>query len=166
MDAAADRTSLTAIRWGTAAALLTVCGALVGSLSGGASTPAVISHPLGLMAVALAAYAWILYPPTGSVIVSLVVFLCLVWAWAVHRAAALSLDLVAFVVLLSVAAQQQRRRFRRTHRLRQTLEDVEEEGSVKEQAIVQARQVNTSLQKKQARYTQVRSIAEQVSNLP
>lgn len=165
MDTAAEGTSLTAIRWATAAALLTVCGALVGSLSSGASTTAVLSHPLGLMAVALAAYAWVLYPPTGSVIVSLVVFLCLVWAWAVHRAFALSLDLVAFVVLQSVAAQQQRRRFRRTHRLRQTLEDVEEEGSVKEQAIVQARQVNTSLQKKHARYTQLQSIAEQLSNI-
>ena len=139
MDATADGKALTAIRWGTVAALLVVCGALVATIAGGAPTSARLTHPLGLMAVALAAYAWVLYPTTGGVIVSLVVFLCLGWAWAAQQTAVLGMDVAAFAALLGVAAFQQRHRLRRLHRLQQTLEDVEEEGSMKAQAILLAR---------------------------
>jgi diguanylate cyclase (GGDEF)-like protein len=49
--------------------------------------------------------------------------------------------------------------------MRQVLEELEEEGGVKEQATAQAQQANTGLQKKHARYTQLQAIAEQLSNM-
>jgi len=177
METAADSKSLTTIRWGLALALLVVCACLVtvitsgrpgppGAIAGaGAPAQASLAHPLALIVIALAAYAWVLYPPAGGVVVSAAVFFCLIWAWAAQQTASLSVDLAAFAVLLGVAAYQQRRRFRRLHRLRQVLEDLQEEGSVKEQAAAHARQSNAGLQKKHARYAQLQAIAEQLSNM-
>jgi len=166
IGAAADRKALLIVRWSVVLALLIVCASLVTVIAAGRSpASAALAQPLGLIMIALAAYAWVLYPPTGGVIISIVVFLCLVWAWAAQRTASLSVDLAAFAALLGVAAYQQRLRFRRLHRLRQVVEDLEEEGSVKAQAAAQARQSNASLQRKHARYVQLQAIAEQLSNI-
>jgi diguanylate cyclase (GGDEF)-like protein len=162
----ADAKSLTAVRWSVALTLLVVCASLVTVISSG-RTPASTSvvHPLGVIAIALAAYAWVVYPPAGSIVVSLVIFLCVLWAWGVLQATNLGMDLAAFAVLLGVAASQQRRQFQRFHRLRQVLDDVQEEGRMKERVVGAARQSHASLQKKHARYSQLQAIAEQLSNM-
>ena len=82
-----------------------------------------------------------------------------------QQSATLGVDAAALLVVLGPAAWQQRVRARRFRRMAQLVEDVDEERTVKEQAIAFARQTCTALQKKHSRYTQLQSIAEQLSNL-
>ncbi len=142
-----------------------MCVALASAIVG--SSPAGIGtfHALCVMAIALAAYAWVIYPTVGSVSLSLVMLVCVLWAWAARQSAALGADAAALVVILVPAAWQQRVRARRCKRMAQVVEDLDEERTVKEQAIACARQTSAALQKKHSRYTQLQSIAEHLSNL-
>ena len=144
---------------------LVVFGALVTLIVGGSAAHAGVLHTLCLISVALAAYDWVLFSTAAGVTVSLLTFICVAWAWAVRQTVALSVDVAAVGVVLGAAAWQRRRRFRRFLRVRQLVEDLEEEQTVKEQAIALARQTCDALQKKHSRYSQLQSIAEQLSNM-
>lgn len=166
--------SQTAIRWFVAFTVFVVLATLIGLITGGMQNPAAAAavpsavgliHSFGLVAIALAAYAWVLYPLTGGLLVSALVLLCLVWAWASQRVFALGMDVATLGLLLGIAAMQRRRRSRRFQRLHQVLEDLEEELTVKQQGIAIERQSRDALQKKLSRYLQLQSIAEELSNM-
>jgi len=165
MNSAIETPSVTLIRWLVAVTVLIVCAALVLSLFGRVPAPDSVLHALSLMAIAVAVYAWLLYAPAGSLVVSAGVLICLAWVWAVRQTAAPSVNLLAFMGVVSVAVWQSRRRFRRAHRMQQLLQDLEEERTVKKQGIASARQAGEALQKKLSRYAQLQSIAEQLSNM-
>lgn len=155
--------SQTAIRWTVAAALALVCVLLARGILGG--VPPEMLHALGLVAVSLTAYAWVLYPVGASWLFGLAVLVCLVWAWAARQAGALALDVSALAVLAAAATWQRARRARALHRLQQTVGDLGEELVVKEQAIAASVQTRDALQRKLSRYTQLQTIAEELSNL-
>ena len=152
------------IRWVVALALLLVCATLVTRISTGGSGPGMV-HSLCLLAVALAAYAWVLYPTAGSVTASAGVLLLTAWAWGVTQVQLVGLDVAAGLLLTGVAAFQQRRWTRRCQRMRQLLEDLGEEQAVKQQALVLANQTREALERKYARYAQLQAIAEQLSDM-
>lgn len=133
------------------------------SVLGGASPESI--HTLGLLAVAVCAYAWVLYPASVSVACSLVVLGALAWAWAVRQAGVLALDLAALLVLSAVAAVQRTFRATRLSRMQQKVDDLGEEQTVKEQAVAAAVRTREALQRKLGRYTQLQAIAEELSNL-
>ncbi len=162
MDAATPAAD-TAIRWTVAAALALVCVLLVRGIIIGASLEPL--HTLGLIAVALAAYAGVLYPVGAGALFSLAVLGCLVWAWAARLDVALALDVGALAVLATAAAWQRARRARAFHRLQQAVEDLGEELVVKEQAIAASVQTRDALQRKLSRYTQLQTIADELSHL-
>jgi len=155
----------TRIRWLVALAICLVCVALGRSLIGGPGASPDTVHTLTLFNIALAIYAWILYPPAGSLVITLVVLLCLVWAWAVRQTTTLGWELAAFGVLLGVVTWQQRLRSRRLVRMQQKLDDLREEQTVKDQAVALASQASQALHKKLSRYMQLQAIAEELSNL-
>ena len=153
------------LRWLLALATAVVCTVLVTLIIGRARLDVELIRALCLTAIALATYAWVLYPLPGSLAVSVVVFVCLQWAWAARQTWMLRWDLLAFLLLTAVAFRQHRRRGRRFHRLRQLLDDLREEQGVKAQAIALAQQTAQALQKKLARYTELQAIAEELSNM-
>lgn len=122
-------------------------------------------HPMAVLAIALAAYSWVLYPTAGSVVVSAVVLLLVAWAWGIGQAGVLGIDLMACVVLVAVSAWQRRQRLRRFLRMQQVSDDVHEERTVKDQAITSTSQTREALQKKFSRYAKLQSIAEELSNM-
>ena len=162
MDTAAAKPPA-AIRWIVAFALLLISALLVFSLLGKTKPPTV--QALALLHVALATYAWTLYPAAGSVLISLVVLACLVWAWALQQTAVLGELCAAFGALLAAATWQLQLRARRLLRIQQLLNDLTEERAVKGQAIAAASQMREALQKKLSRYTQLQAIAEELSSM-
>ena len=165
MNTASAANPFAAIRWVVAIAVFVVCAALASLILGGSAVGVETIHTLCLLTIALAAYAWVLYPIAGSVFISAAALVEVVWAWAVRQTPLLGLDLAALGFLLGVAAFQRRRRFRRFQRLEQVLDDLREERTVKGQAIALANQTCDALHKKLARYLQLQSIAETLSNL-
>lgn len=161
----------TFMRVGTALALLGISALLVTSLLHPASSlarvaptgPATATGPLGLLAVALATYAWVIYPPSGSVLISAVVTTLLLWAWAAQQVS--GVELVAFGGLVGVAVWHRRGKLRQFLRLQQVLDDLTEERTVKDQAVQVAQQTRDALQKKLSRYAQLQTIAEELSNM-
>ena len=153
-----------ALRAAVLVALVVIGTALGRTLILGVAPPAIVEI-LCLFAVALATYAWVLFPLAGSLPVTVLVAVGAGWAWAARRTAMLGWELGAAAVLLAAAAVQRRRRFRRFHRMEQLLGDITEERTVKEQAIGAASQSREALQRKLSRYTQLQTIAEELSNL-
>ena len=164
MDAAVSKPPL-AIRWIVAAALLLMCAVLAAILVSHAGVRSGSVETLLLIHIALASYAWVLYPMGASLALNLPVLLCLVWAWAARGTSMLGLELGAFSLLLAVASAQQRLRHRRRLRLIQQHDDVQEERRVKEQAIGLCAQTRDALAKKLLRYTQLQIIAEELGHL-
>ena len=165
MDAAAAAKPPLAIRWIVAGALLLICAVLAAALTGHAGLRAGTVETLLLIHIALAAYAWVLYSTGASLVLSLPVFCGLVWAWAARRTSMLGWELMAFSLLLAVAAWQQRWRQRRHLRLSQQLDDLQEERRAKDQTISLCAQTRDALAKKLSRYTQLQTIAEELGNL-
>ena len=166
--------SQTAIRWVVAFTVFVVTATLISLIISSAQSPVAaeavpasigLIHSLGLVAIALAAYSWVLYPMAGGTLVGGLVLLCLVWAWASQRAFTLAEDVATLVLLLGIAAIQRRRRSRRFQRFQQVLEDLDEELTVKQQGIAMESQSRDALQKKLSRYLQLQSIAEELSNM-
>ncbi len=157
--------SLPLIRWLTAIAVAAVGAALVICLLGGHRVPMETIRALGLLALALTAYVWVLYPPPASILVSIAVFVGLQWAWAARSPWGLRWDLAAFAMIIGVGATERRRRQIRFKRMQQLLDDLHEEQTVKEQAIAAAHQTSQGLQKKFSRYTQLQAIAAELSNM-
>ena len=153
------------LSWLVALAAVFACVVLGQSLLGHAEAAARTAPTLAAMLVALATYAWGLYPVAGSLGVSAGALVCLAWAWAVLQMAGLGWALAAFGVLAGTAVWQRRLRDGRLHRLRRTLEELRGQQTVKRQAIALAGQTADALQKKLARYTQLQAIAEALSNL-
>jgi len=120
---------------------------------------------LTLLLIALAVDASVLCPLAGSLAATGVSLLGLGWAWAALQAPALGWQMAAAGPLFGAAVWQRRLRDRRLHRLRQTLDDLQEQHTVRRQAIALAGQTSEGLRKKLARYTQLQSIAEELSNL-
>jgi diguanylate cyclase (GGDEF)-like protein len=118
---------------------------------------------LCLLIIACATSAWLLYPLAGSVAVNAIALIPLLWAWAARQVPG-GMP-AAFGVLGGVAVWQRRRRWRERHRMQQVVDDLGEERRVQEQAVAQARQTRDALQKKLARYTQLQTIAESLSNV-
>jgi len=142
-----------------------VCAALTTAILKPSPVSVGTLQTLCVMAIALAAYACVIYPLAGGLTLSLVMLVCVLWAWAAQPHATLGVDAASLLVMLGTAVWQQRRRGRRFKRMAQLVDDLEEERTVKEQAIAFARQTCVALQKKHSRYTQLQSIAEQLSNL-
>jgi diguanylate cyclase (GGDEF)-like protein len=153
------------MRWAVALALLVVCAIQAACVLTGVAGYTSLVQTLGLMTMALATYGWVLYPVVGSVTLSLLAFLSLAWSWAARPAPTLWAQMVTFGILLAAAVWQRRQRARRFQWLQQKLEDLTEEEAVKEQAIATASQAREALQKKLSRYTQLQTIAEELSNL-
>jgi diguanylate cyclase (GGDEF)-like protein len=165
MDTAATVKPPPAIRWIVALTLVVACAILATFLVGGSRAQTDTVHTVCLLTIALAAYVWVLYPTGGSLVVTSVVLVCLVWAWAARQAPALGADIAACGILVSAAAWRRRRRDRRLQRMQQILDDLDEERTVNEQAIALAGQTREALQKKLSRYTQLQTIAEGLSDL-
>jgi diguanylate cyclase (GGDEF)-like protein len=87
------------------------------------------------------------------------------WAWAAQQRATLGFEMVVLGILLATSVTQQRRRARRLKRLAQLVEDLDEERTVKDQAVATASQMCEALEKKLGRYTQLQSIAQELSNM-
>lgn len=117
------------------------------------------------MLTAVTAYGWVVYGRAGSLVAGLAGLVFVAWAWAAGQTAALSADVLALFALSAAAAWQQRRRGRRFTRMTQLLEDLDEERTVKEQAIAFAEQTREALQRKHDRYAQLQLIAEALSNM-
>ena len=165
MERAAIDRSLTRLRWVVALTTLVVWFTLVTFVSGASHLRVGVLHPLCLMAVALATYAWVFYPTAWSLVVTAAVFIPLLWGWSAGRMPSLGIDAGAFALLVGVAVVQRRRRTRRFKQMRQLVDDLREEWTVKGQAIELAHQVSDALRKKLSRYTQLQTIAEELSNL-
>lgn len=153
-----------ALRWLLAFALLGGCALLAASIVG-TYPNGEVTQILCLLLIILATYSWVIYPMPGSVTVSILMCVCLMWAWAVQQRATLGVEIVVLGILSSTSIVQQRRRARRLQRLQQIVEDLEEERTVKDQAIALANHTCEALDKKLARYTQLQSIAEELSNM-
>ncbi len=164
MDALPPTSSLTGLRWTVVGATLGVCAALMTLLTRSVSAPLAI-ETLGLLALGLVVYASMLLPIAAGVVISLVVGVTLVWAWAVNGGGLLGRQVLLLAVLLVAAGWERRRRTRRALRLQQVIEDFAEEQTAKEQAITLANQNRDALQKKLARYTQLQSIADALSGM-
>ena len=153
------------VRWLLTLAVAVTCLALGRTLLGGAGAAAGVVPTLTLLLVALAVDAWVLCPLAGSLAATGVSLLGLGWAWAALQAPALGWQMAAAGPLVGAAAWQRRLRDRQLHRLRQALDDLQEQHTVRRQAIALASQTSEGLRKKLARYTQLQSIAEELSNL-
>lgn len=139
---------------------------LFGSLILSAKTdPIARILPLSLILIALAAASWQVFSLATGVALNVLVFLCLAWGWGASQNGLLGLALSADGVLLCTGVWRRRFQFRRQQRMRQVLDDVEEECTVKDQAICVAQQMRDALQKKLVRYTQLQTIAEGLSGL-
>ena len=165
MSTARISQSLPWIRWMTAIAIAAVAVALVVCLLAGPRVPIATIQALGVLTLALSAYAWALYPPPVSAVVSLLVLAGAQWVWAARQPWGTRWDLAAFAIIIGVAAAERRRRQIRFKRMRQLLGDLREEQTVKEQAITTAHQISQGLQKKLNRYTQLQMIAAELSNM-
>lgn len=146
-------------------AIAAVCLALGLLIRGPGPAPLELFLVLSLMGMALAIYVWGLYPMAGAASISAVVALCLLWGWAVQQRAELGMTMAAFGLLVAAAIVQRRRRAKRFLQMSQLLDDLEEDRTVKNQAIRLAQQTRENLQKKHARYQRLQSIAEELSNL-
>ncbi len=144
---------------------LVLLGACAGLLTGGFRAPQDQLHTVFLLLVALSVYLWVLAPTVASGALTALVAACLIWISAARHLPLLGWQLAALVVLMGAAMWQTRRRFARLQRLQQALDDAREERTVKDQAIHLAAQTRDALQKKLARYTQLQTIAEELSNL-
>lgn len=153
------------MRASAAAAVLVVCGGLLAVVLTQGAAQASLAHSLALLAVALCAYGWVLFPTAGAAVASLLLLVCLSWAWAALQLGQLGLDLTAGALLVAVAAYKRRGRARWHQRMAQVLDDLEEERFVKEQALALAGQTRETLQKKYERYAQLQAIAEQLSSM-
>ncbi|MBI3011970.1 MAG: hypothetical protein HYY58_05735, partial [Candidatus Omnitrophica bacterium] len=161
----------TLMRVATALALSAVCALLVtlllsgppGAQPFGMRQTIALVESLCLITMGLAIYAWAVYPPAGSLLISAVVLICLLWAWALRKAS--GLDLAAFGLLVGAAVWQQRRRPRQFLHMQQAIGDLNEERTVKDQAIAAASQTREALQKKHSRYAQLQTIAEALSQM-
>ncbi len=165
METAAINQSLTKLRGMLVLAHLAVWSALVTSLTRGSPRPLDLIQTLSVLAIALSAYSWVLYPTAASILVSVVVLLGLAWAWGVGGSGILGVDLLVCIILLPVSAWQRRARSRRLVRMQQVSGDVQEERTVKDQAIAVTAHTREAMQKKFSRYAQLQSIAEELSNL-
>jgi|GEM_PF-1125724 len=157
---------LTLIRWVVALTNLAICVVLIVSILHPVSGHPQFIPTLSLIAIALCAYAWVLFPTGGSILVSVIVLLSLIWLWGAQGGnRALGINVAVLVLLLTVAAVQQRSRARRFKRFQQLLDDLAEEQTVKDQAIAFATQTKDALQRKHSRYTQLQAIADELSGL-
>ena len=154
MDTTPTTPPLTGLRWTVVFATLGICVALITILTR-ASLASPFIETLGLLALTLVVYGWMLLPITVSMVTSVIVGVTLAWAWALDGRGVLGWQLLLFVLLVSVAGWERRRRAGRVLRLQQILEDFAEEQTAKEQAIALTHQNRNALQKKLARYTQL-----------
>ena len=85
METASSPTAPTALRWIIAPSLLAGCVGLIVLLGPTTQASAAMVHTLGLVLIAFTAYASVLYPLAGSLFFSVVVLVCLLWAWAIRQ---------------------------------------------------------------------------------
>jgi diguanylate cyclase (GGDEF)-like protein len=145
--------------------VILVAGALVRSLGAGADAQPPPAHALGLLLIAIATYAWGIFRVIGGVVISLVAWIVLAWAWAIRPTPVLGAEVAACSVLVAAAAVTRRRRLRRMARLAQVVEDLGDEQTANEQALAAAGATREALRKKLSRYTQLQTIAEELSHL-
>ena len=126
---------------------------------------ALLLHTVSLIVIALAAYAWVLYPLAGSAAISVLALVAVSWAGGVAGDRLLGWDVAVLAVLVGVAAFQQRRWGRRFQRLEQVVDDLNEERVLKEQALAAATQAREAMRKKHGRYAQLQAVAERLSSL-
>jgi GGDEF domain-containing protein len=125
--------------------------------------PSLLLSALASALMALAVCSWVVSSTTMAVGVGVLTVVGLGWVWLTGQIG--GLWLVAFGVMLGTSLWHRRRWDRRRHRMRQILEDVSEEQRVKDQAVEIAGQAQETLQKKLARYRQLQTIAEELSNM-
>ena len=164
MDSPTETESPRLIAWLVPLSLVLVCISLIVLLVRGVSMTGTI-HTLALLAIALSTYAWGLVPASGSLALSLVVFLTLAVTLASQQTPWLRWATPACILLLALAGWQRRWGALRLQRLRLQCDDLREERTVKDQAIAAANLVREALQKKFHRYAQLQTIAEELSDL-
>ena len=150
------------IRWVVAAGIVAISGALARILTGQWTAPLTSLQTGAFLLIGLAVYLWTLDSLAWSACLSVVVFVALLWAWAVRQTSLLGWDVGAFSLLLAVSVMERLRRSRRTLRLQQALEDLREAQTEREQAIAAATQAREGLEKKLARYQQLQAVAERL----
>lgn len=153
------------LRWVLAVASLSVCAATVLVVSRNPSNAEALKT-MSLLAIALAISAWATYEAIGALAMSLLILLCLLWAWAAHRTPTVGIvEVPLCAAVIATVAWRRRMWTQRLRHLHQVLEDLAGERTVKEQALASAQLAHAALQKKYARYTQLQAIAEQLSNM-
>ena len=133
-------------------------------LSGSPIEPGLM-HNLTLTLIALGTYSLVVLPFGWGVVMNLAVLAVSLWCWATIRSQLLGFDVGALLLLGGIATFQQRRRLTRLHRLRQRLDDFDEEIYLKAQALRINRNSREKLQSKLDRYQRLQSIAEEFSRL-
>jgi len=141
-----------------------VTGIYLVALSLGLRDPLLV-HVLTVVLIALAVYGMVVLPFATGVAVSLVISLTTVGAWMMSRSTVLGWDVLAMVGLCVFAGSQQRLRMSRLQRLKQQTDDLDEELSLKGQALDLAQQNHEALTRKLSKYQQLHTIAEQLSRL-
>ena len=157
--------ALKVIRALTLLASLGVFGAQAFLLLSGSSSPLPLLHTLTVVLIGLATISLLVLPLAVGTLINALALLGSLWAWAVTRSNLLGFDTAVLVMLIGLASLQQRRRARRILRLKQQLDDLEEEFYLKEQALRISRQAHDGLQRKLSRYQQLQTIAEHLSRL-
>lgn len=153
------------LRWLVAPTTLLLSAALISLLFRSPAASPMLLHLLSLLLIATATYACVLYPLPGALTLGALAALCLQGAWAMRPSPLQQQDALAFLLLAFVVGWERRRRWTRLQRMEQVVDDLREEGVVKEQAVGLAAQAQEALQKKHGRYLRLQSIAEELSNM-
>src|SRR3989338_6452421 len=152
-------------RWLAALGFLVVWGSLITAIVLTGERDALLLHTVSLIVIALAAYAWVLYPLAGSAAISVLALVAVSWAGGVAGDRLLGWDVAVLAVLVGVAAFQRRRWGRRFQRLEQGGDDLDEERVLKKPALAAATQARETMRKKHGRYAQLQAVAERLSSL-
>ena len=153
------------VRWVTAFAVLAVAGALLAALCSGQPFQILLIHSLTLLLIALVTYGFVVLPLSAAISLSALGLLSTLGAWARTGSALLGGDALALGALMGIAGVQQHRRAFRLHRLKQQLNDLDEELYLKEQALRINQQTDDALQRKLGRYQQLQTVAETLTRL-
>ena len=165
MQSTVSAESPTYVRWLLFFALSIVCYSIIHLVALQTPMGSSVLHTAYIAAIALAVYAWLLYNQAVAILVNIVVFACLGWAWGNAKDYRLGIDLVALAALLVAAGLHRNKRLKRVRRLSQVLSDLDEQQMIKEQAVAHVQKSREALQKKHGRYAQLQTIAEQLSAL-
>lgn len=165
MDAAAAINTSPLLRRFTAALLIALGAFLILAIPQTSSVSTLFIELCALLAVALVLYGWLVYPLTTIIPACAALLVVLGWAWAVRRTDWLLASWVACAALTVLVISQRRRWARELQRHRQIVEQRQGQRTEAEHALASAADAQNALRKKLDRYSQLQTIAEELSNL-